>query len=374
MISTFSIVRQTFIEPFFRENTGAFIFFYTVAILAVGHLDGQGVMFYHHSLITGMLADASTFILVCLLWLLYVWKCVSFVTRTLQKPESQFLYVINRTSFNRRLMLSIILMTILFLPIGWYGFLIIGVALYHGKMLPALILFLYILLLCVLPAVRIVYRMRFPGVSMYKESKISRMAFGYPGILAQFIGEEQKILFLTIKVFTCGLLYGFTRINIPEAYDIQFPFLFFSLGILANGVLVRRIRLFEEMYLVSYRSAPVSSHKRLRDYMLFYFILIIPELITIAGLTPVHLHYDHAAYFALCAFGLTLLMNSICFLDDFTTNQYMRIMLLVLSVQYLFVIASLLWVLCVLYIALAILIFYKNFYLFERRQQPRNGL
>lgn len=374
MISTFKIFRQTFIEPFFRENAGAFIFFYTVAILAVGHLDGQGVLFYHHSLITGMLGNAETFILVCALWLLYLMKCLSFVTRSLRKPDSQFLYVINRIPFLRRFGWCALLMIILFFPIGWYGMLIIGVALYHGYFISAVVLSAYLTLLCLIPASWIVLRMRFPGMPMYKGPKLSGLSIGYPGILIQYIAEEQKMLFITIKFFTCALLYGFTRINIAEAYDVQFPFLFFSLGILANGILVHRVRSFEESSMLAYRSAPVSLSKRLLQYLLFYFILILPELTTIVTLTPVHLHYMDAAYFAVCAFGLVLLINSISFLEDFTMNQYLRVMLLVLCIQYFFVIADLLPLLCIIYIVPAMLMFYKSYYLFERRPKPRNGL
>lgn len=370
MISTFKIFRQIFIEPFFRENTGAFVFFYTVAILAVGHLDGQGVLFYHHSLITGMLGNVATFILVCALWLLYILKCLSFVTRTLQKPDNQFLYVINRTPVLQRFGWCAILIVILFFPIGWYGILIMGVALYHHYFISAFVLSTYLILLCIVPASWIVVKMRFPGIPMYKESKLSRLLIGYPGVLVQYIAEEQKVLFITIKFFTCALLYGFTRINVPEAYDIQFPFFFFSLGVVANGIIIHRIRSFEEIYMLLYRNAPVSLSKRLFEYLLFYFIIVIPEIITIATLTPIHLHIVDAIYFALCAFGLVVLMNSICFLEDFTMNQYLRIMLLVFCVQYFFVISDLLSFLSIIYVVLAVLIFYKSYYWFERCSNP----
>ncbi|MBL7700068.1 MAG: hypothetical protein JNK79_18020 [Chitinophagaceae bacterium] len=265
-------------------------------------------------------------------------------------------------------------MTILFFPVGWYGFLIVGVALYHHYYVSALLLLMYLILLCVGPALRIVYKMRHPGTPMYRESRRPRLSFGYPGVLIHYIAAQQKIIFITIKIFTCSLLYFFTRINIPEAYDIQFPYLFFSLGIMANGIIIHRIRSFEENYMLPYRGAPVSLHKRLADYLLFYLIILLPEIITLATLTPVHLHYQDAVYFALCAFGLVVLMNSICFLEDFTMNQYLRIILLVLCLQYYFVVASLLSVLYIIYIVTAIIIFYRSFNLFEKRPKPRSGL
>ena len=374
MISIFTIIRRTFIEPFLRENMGAFIFFYTVAILGVGHLDGQGVLYYHHSLIVGMLNNIDTFVIVCLFWLLYMYKCFSFVVRKLAKPENQFFYIFNSLSYIQRLAWCFFLISTLFVFIGWYALLIIGVAFYHHSYILLIVLVVYLVILCVVPAVGVLKRMKFPGLPDTRNFSLLKGLSGYPAVLLRYLLEQQKTVLITIKLVTCSLFYGFVRINDTTAYDVQFPYIFLSLGILANGVIIHRVRSFEEVYMILYRSYPVSLIRRFADYTIFYFFLLLPEIITIISVTPVHLHYDDAIYFATSAFGLVLLMNSICFLEDFSMNRYLKIILVILCFQFYFVISESIFVLSAIYLSLAAFIFFSSYYLFEKRPKPSNGL
>jgi hypothetical protein len=349
------------------------LFFYTVMLLAVGHLDGFGVLHYHYTLIIGMLQNTDTFLLVCFAWLLYQLKCLTFVIRTLQQPTSQFLYVINGLPGLQRFGLTLLMMTVLFLPMGWYGWLIIGVAWYQHDYTYAIVLFTYMLLFCCVCAAWVVHALRFPGNPSYRISRFSRILTRYPGLLIRFVVEKQKVLFITIKLFTCALLYGFARVNDADTYDPQFPFLFFGLAVLSNGILIHRIRSFEETFMEWYRGAPVSQFRRWLEYILVYGILFVPELITIGCLTPVHLHTDDALHYALCGFGLVMLLNSICFLEDFTMKQYLRVILVVLCVQYFFVLSNALTALSILYFILASVIFFNSYYLFEKRPASGNS-
>ena len=371
MNSIFRILLRVLAIPFFRENAGAFIFFFTVMLLAVGRLKGAGTVEYHYSLIMGTLKSTGMFILVCIAWLLYELKCLVYVLRTIRNPEYQFLYVFNRLSFVRRFNLVLLMMILLFAPIGWYGLLIIGVAWHHHFYIAVILLSAYLVLIVVAPATWVVYKLRYPGIILYRMPKLSGMLPGYPGLLVRFVAAEQKVIFLTIKLFSCSLLYGFARINSLTDYEPHFPFLFFSFGILANGVIIHRIRNFEETLMVSYRSAAVSLSRRFIGYFIVYGISLIPEFIAIVWLTPVHLHYDDAWRYALCGFGLVMLLNSICFLEDFTMKQYLWVILVLLCMEYFFVLSDSLTALYIIYFVVAAVIFYTSFYQFEKRPNIR---
>jgi len=51
-----------------------------------------------------------------------------------------------------------------------------------------------------------------------------------------------------VKLFTCGALYLIALNNTVTDYDTSMVFLFLNFGILANGVLIYRIREFKETY------------------------------------------------------------------------------------------------------------------------------
>ncbi|HTE25820.1 MAG TPA: hypothetical protein VK664_14770 [Flavitalea sp.] len=260
---------------------------------------------------------------------------------------------------------------LLFAPIGWYGLLILGVAWYHHYYTTGMVLLGYLVLISVTPAALVVNKLRYPGIKLYKASKFSALLSSYPGLLIRFIAAEQKVIFITIKLFTCLMLYGFARINSSYYYEPQFPFLFFSFGILANGAVIHRIRTFEEIFMLFYRGAAISLTRRFIGYLIVYGILLVPEFITILLLTPVHLHYDDALCYALCGFGLIMLLNSITFLEDFTMKDYLWVILLVLCIQYFFVLSDSLTALYIVYFTLAAVIFYLSYFRFEKRPNIR---
>jgi hypothetical protein len=189
----------------------------------------------------------------------------------------------------------------------------------------------------------------------------------YHIILLRFVANKQKIVWLGIKVFTCFVLYKLAQNNYSNGFDDRFTFIFFNFGILANGVVVYRIRAFEENFLSFYRGLPVSLLKRYIQYSLLYFILLIPEFITAGMLAPVHLHYDDAIRYTLCGYSLLLLMNSITFLKNFSMQEYLKILLLVFCVQYVFLLTIGLTVLYLCYFVLGAVLFSRGYYGFESK-------
>ena len=174
------------------------------------------------------------------------------------------------------------------------------------------------------------------------------------------------MIWLGIKVFTCGTLYLIARNNRLTPSDIGTVFLFFNFGIIGNGIILYRIREFEETQLRFYRGAPISLLKRFLQYSLVYFILLIPEFIIAAILAPDYLPYIDAINFALCGYSLLLLMNTIMFLQDFSMRDYLKIILLVFSVQYIFILAELLNFLYLFFFILSFVLFLLSYYRFER--------
>ncbi len=363
------ILIKSFVLPFYRENAGAFFFFITIMFLCVGPLNGAGVIEYHYSLMTAAFKSQVFTLLICAGWILFARKCSSFVIKKQSDPGYSFFHILTIVDARKRFGLCLQIQLLLFAPVLIYGSIFVITGAYQHYFITPVALTLCMVLCCVIPAIRqmdqLNYLRKRRVISWHPFNRAS-VLHSYPFILLRFIFGSQKWVFVAIKIFTCGVLYGMALNNSPDDYDINFPFLFFNFGVMANGYIVYKLRVFEETYLLFYRNMPVSLIKRFLQYVIIYAILLIPEWIIIITLTPFHLTPHDAWNVGLSAFGVLLFINSLYFLDDFSMKAYLRALLVVLCVEYFFVIADALSVLYPLLFITAALIFFTNYYSFEK--------
>jgi hypothetical protein len=258
----------------------------------------------------------------------------------------------------------------LLLPVLLYSIFIVFVGCRQHLYAPVIISIVYLLLLMIVATAWHVYSLdnsyKHVSFSLRKITRKLSLPSHYIITIIRFVFSRQLIIFAGIKIFTCGMLYLIARNDTPENIDITMPFLFYNFGLLANGVLIFRIRTFEEMYLSFYRSLPVPLIKRLLQYALIFFILFIPEVVTAVKLTPDHLSFTNAVNFMLCGYSLLLLMNTITFLYDFKMKDYLKVLLAIFAVEYIFIVTVGFLFLYLLFFALGIIIFLKWYYKFER--------
>lgn len=367
---SYKILFRTLVKPFYAENKGVLVFIFTMMFFIVSEQSGAGLYEYHYSLVTGMLSNYIFLLFVLFVWLLYARKCVAFVSNKLDMPEYNFLHILNSLSKAKRIRLFFLVEIWLMMPIIIYSIFITFNGLQQHFYIPLLITIIFLALLCLAPAIWYTFLLnnpqKFQLFSNQNKASLSLLIPTYQVILLRFISNKQKIIWIGIKVFTCGILYLVARNNTSTEYDAPFAFMFFNFGILANGVIIYRIREFEESYLSSYRGLPITLLKRFLEYSLFYFLLLIPEFFTGIILTPNHLHYIDAINFSLCGYSLLLLMNSITFLQNFSMKDYLKILLLIFCVEFIFLMAFGLTVLYCFFLIFAFALFFKAYYRFEQ--------
>ncbi len=361
---------QSFVKPFYKENAGVFVFIFTMMFCIVSKVDGAGLYEYHYSLVTGMLKSNLFLLLMFFAWFLYVRKYVGFVSNVMLNDHYSFLKIYNRLSKIRRLWLFFTVEIWLLMPVLLYALFISFVGFRQHLYLPVLSVIGYLLLVCIIAAAWHLYVLTdLPAQTIFSFKNVSskfRLRPSYHVMLLEFVASKQKMIWAGVKLFTCGVLYLIARNNTVTDYDAGMAFLFFNFGILANGVLIYRIREFEETYVSFYRGLPVSLMKRFLQYSFIYFIFLIPEFVTAGILVPVYLHYTDAINFMLCSFSLLLLMNSITFLADFEMKEYIKILFSIFCVQCIFLITTGFVFLYLLLFIAAITIFLKSYYTFER--------
>ena len=151
----------------------------------------------------------------------------------------------------------------------------------------------------------------------------------------------------------------------PAVYDLSIIILFYSFGLLGHGVLIRQVRAIEDRSLVFYRSLPRSLFGRYVQYACLYFILFIPEIITIGYLTPAYLHYQDALLFIFFGYSVLLLLHSLLFIKSFTMFDYLKIITGFFFVIFLAMVSGMLQWLTVFSFILAIVLFFSRYYRYE---------
>ena len=363
------VISKLFVKPFYRENAGAFIFLVTVMFCIVNRVDGAGLFEYHYVLIKGLLTNPLFLGIVLFLWCLYGRKCHVFIHTLLNTPAFIFADIFNRLGTNRRFILFFLVQLVLQLPVLLYAVFIFYIAINEHYY------FHTILIGCCLVAISAVSA----GLHIRQLDKLNKkitpglpekiivsiLPVSYVVFILRYIGGKQKLIWLAIKIFTCGILYLYASNTTFQYQDIPFAFLLFNFGILANGVLINRIRDHEETYLSFYRGLPVSITTRMLQYGLIYLVVLLPEIITACILAPQHLHYTDAWAFMTAGYGVLLLLTSISFLRHFNKKDYFKVIVVIFFVEYALLITAGVTALAVIFLLLSVFIFLRNYYRFE---------
>ena len=369
MKSTLKIVFQSFVKTFYKENAGLFVFLITILFCIVNKVDGAGVIEYHHSLILGMLKSSLFLLLVFMIWFVYARKISTFVVVVIQKPEYAFLSILNSLTKSKQLRLFLVVESLLLLPVLVYAIFIIMIGWQLHFYLQVLAVVIYLFSLIIVTAKLHTGVLNDPyvkqGLLWHKFILWQWSAKSYSAILLKFVSTKQKMIWLGIKVFTCGIVFLIARNNTLADYDISFPFLFFNIGILANGILVFRIREFEISYLSFYQGLPVPLIKKFVQYALVYFITLIPEFLTLSILTPVNIKFTDAILFMGSGYCLLLLMNCITFIRGIGMKSYLKILFVIFCMEFAIVLTIGLVFLPFFMFLFAVLFFVKRYYKFE---------
>ncbi len=370
MIQAGKILFNSVVLPFYRENAGVFIFLFTMMFLIVNKVDGAGLLEYHYSLIVGTLRSSVILSLVFFSWLLYARKFVSYISAVLCKPEYAYLQILNCLGKAIRFRLFFVLECLLFLPVLLYAMAIVVIGLRLQLFLPTVLIIGFLLLICLTATFLHLGLLHNPNKDKNYQwetiKQFNKFHSFYSFIVLGFVANYQKLPWLGIKIVTCGVLYLITRNNTLTDYDTKPAFLFFSFCILANSILVFRIREFEETYLAFYRGVPVTLLKRFSQYCLVYSVLLVPEFITLSLLVPIQLHPSDALRFSLCGYSLIMLLNSITFAQDFSMKEYLKIIFLFFFIQYILLLSFGLIASFLLFSVVAVFVFWAGYFRFER--------
>jgi hypothetical protein len=369
MSITRTLLVKTFVKPFYRQHAGLFVFLFTIMFGIVSVLDRAKFTDYHFYLIKGMLTNPGFFLLVLLIWFLYTKKTEQFVVNILMRPDYSFLNILALLDSKRLYRMLVGIQFLLLLPVILYSCIIFAAGFYLHAYIKCLLILLYIIAICLISARSYLYYLQNPGRQAWTMRNIFSFKVSetpYWSLFIRYIGIDKKLLFTGIKIYSCSVLYLMIVNQTRVEYDLRMIMIFFTMGILGHGLLIHQLRDMEETNLSFYRTIPISLMKRFVQYAILYFILLIPEIITIVFLTPRYLHFEDAVTLILISYSILLFLNSLLFIQFFRMKDYLKIILGIFFIEYFFVLSGTIALLSILLFISAITMFFSRYYRFER--------
>ena len=171
MKATSKIFFRSFVQPFYRENIGLFVFVFSMMFFIVSKVDGAGLYEYHYSLVTGMLSNNIFLSCVLFIWLIYVRKYILFVSGVLSSPQYTFLHIYNQLTKIKRFRLFLTVQVWLLLPVLLYVWFILVVGLQQHLYIPLLIIIISLLTMLVSGALYHIHALNNPNKGKFLITK-----------------------------------------------------------------------------------------------------------------------------------------------------------------------------------------------------------
>jgi hypothetical protein len=305
MKTTTAILNKIIVRTWYDEQAG---FFFFVFLVFFGAVAPSMQLAYHYTLIRGMLEAPVFMTLVALAWLLYAGKVDRFVDRILRAPEYLFLYRLLSLPPRRLYGYLVLVQLWLLFPVWSYALVIAGVAWQRNTPGFAVGVPLYTLLLVFTGAARYVYRLRHPAGRQSALHAGKNRFVPYASILGRFLLAENKGLSIGIKLFSTATLFAMLHTQTADDYDLRLPYFVFSLALFGHGLLLYRCRELETTRLLWYLNLPVPRWRRLTQIAFFCGLLLIPEMLMLAWLTPDPIRIVDSWSFLVSGYSVILLL------------------------------------------------------------------
>jgi len=362
MLSVVTIVARVLVAPFYKENTGFFLFLF---FMLFGLMGSREVVLYHSSLMQTIVSTNIGLAVAMGLCLLYNYKCAAFVLNSLSKPENSFLIQLQALPAHKQFLAFLFGQFMLSLPVLLYFGITVTIGFQHGFIVGAIALSFYLLLLCMASA-----WLYFKRVNSFHKAPFTLpfpLAVNYtkPSILFPLyhLLQERKLALLAVKLFSGFIFYLVFIVN-QGNFSLNYFRLLFLLCAAAHSMLVYYSFDFTERQLAFFRNLPIGRSTRLLVYLLTYLVLLLPEHCWLVVYSSNLMSWPELLLTFGIGLGQLLLLTSILYLPNMHLQRFGLIVCLI-YMGLAMLLPSGVTIVLAAELTLALLIFYIRYYKFE---------
>jgi len=360
MLPINKVLIRIIVTEFYKQNLGLFLFVFFVMF---GMVEGSQLIYYHLSLITGVIQSTTFFSLVLALWLIYAIKSVQFVTSQLGKPQYSFLFVLTSLPKFAQVFAFALVHVLIHTPVLLYAFAIVTVAFDYGQWLIGTEVIVFNLLLCGILSLASVHKLNHPNafsnVIFFKLPRFIKKSLAW--FYAAFLLNELKVITIVTKLFSYFAVYGFLQIKVDH-YENRIALMGLLVGVTAHAVVLFELRKWEDSYLLFLKNLPFSPITRYLTMVIIFSFLLLPELFL---LITHHVKLIDLIGSLLFSISFLLLLFAMVHHLKMDMDKYIQYLLILFLVSFGMVLFKLYWILILLYLFTSFSWYKKYFYTYE---------
>lgn len=363
------ILYRSISQSFYQRHAGLFLFLF---LLLFGiHPSFADALRFHYALAHSILTDGLFCLVALLVWLLYVFKTVHFIYQLLKKESYDFIFLMNELPGAKRFKHLLRVNSILLLPAAMYSLLLIVVGIREHLPGGPIATVLVVIALDLLAAFcSLILLKKAKGIQQIKRRRSSfRLFNNLFGFLLRFVFNRQFVSLLIVKLLSFTALYFFSGID-STVFEDRMLWLLLITSLIGHSVLVYRNFHFMETELSIYRTLPLTSTTILASLFALYWVLLIPECWALRGIVLIQHQAIDYLWMILSGPSLLLLLHALLYSRDMTMGEYLQLLFGVWIVCIFFSLSANHWLLPLICISAAIVIFRTSWRGYEKDAGP----
>jgi hypothetical protein len=366
--SVYKVLLRTLAVTYYQSNAG---FFFVVIVFAFGLLRPVE----HIALITYILYSPFLLGLLFLAWTLYTLKTLQYIKQALKQPQHSFIYQFYLFPLPTRLWYWLLIQVSLWQPVLLYQAFMVYVALSTKQITPIYWIVLFNISTLAITVALYNYWLAKPdpdkhywAINQYIRTKVrmpySLYFFGY-------LTDQQTILLLLSKAFSCALLVGTVRLYAIEGFDVIVLLLGMLFAAAGNAIITYQFQQFEQNQLQFVKNMPFPVSRRFLNLLWIYFLLLIPEIaICVRYLL---LDANFLVFLQIIFFGHSLLIfyHSYLTRDQLDQEMFIRHLFFISITMFLLILFRIDgWWITIFNLSIAFYLYQKHYYSYEQITFP----
>ncbi|MBA4853277.1 hypothetical protein [Emticicia sp. BO119] len=321
MKSLFRIFNLTIIKEYYRQNA---VFIFAVMLFAFGFLRAVE----HITFIKNALKYSSLLGFIFVAWALHALKVILFTLRLLESKQNEFLFHARLFSLPKRFLAFCLLQFSLIQMTFLYSLAMIKFGIEDKRWWQVGYIIVFNIALILIGALFYEYRIRRPNSEQIRNKPIQKFIsrFQTPAyfFFVRYLFSKQPVLLLLTKLFCCLVLTGICNLYPTDDYDerlLALGGLFVAAG---HTVFCQQYFIFENRFLLITKNLPLGYYKRLLNYLLTYFILLLPEIVVLIRNLPDGTSYLFISFLLIFVLSLIFLNHHVQYINNISHDAFMQ--------------------------------------------------
>ena len=355
--------------PYYRRNAGFFLFIF---FLLFGlYPNFKQTLEFHYVLINGIATNIVFFFIASAAWFLYACKTVHFFNGCVKNRAYDFLQNLNALSPGKRFFTLLSLQLRLLAPILSYGLIVVIIAVINHHIAGAVAVLSVLACLCIFTTAAAYFLLQKTRSTAFRLAlPFSHFHFRPTlfSFLLKFIFNEQFVLLLLLKLSSFSCLYFFAKTD-TRVFEDRMLWLIYLTSLTGHCILIYRNQHFIETRLSFYRNLPVKPLVTLVSLLGVYSIVLSPEIWALKGVAIQQHAIADYAWMVLTGPSLLLLLHCLLYTEDMKMEGFLQLLFGVWIVTLFFSLSSMHWLLPLVCLGMATVIFFTSYYKYEKKTE-----